>query len=125
VKPSTKDDYTGVVRKHLKPFFSDSPLASIDPKMVQDYVSYQTQRGPSPRTINKTVTILKLMLKHAFIWGYLKDNPAQYVERPREAKAERDYLKPSEIRRLLEVSPPEYLPLYAIAAGRSAGITLV
>lgn len=116
VKPSTKDDYTGVVRKHLKPFFGDTPLASIDPKMVQDYVSHKTERGLSPRTINKTVTVLKLMLKHAVIWGYLKDNPAQYVERPRQVHTEREYLKPSEIRRLLEASPPKFLPLYAIAA---------
>ena len=116
VKPSTKDDYTGVVRKHLKPYFKDTPLASIDAKMVQDYVSEKMQKGLSPRTINKTVTILKLMLKHAVIWGYLKDNPALYVERPREAKEEREFLTPSEIRRLLEASPNEYKPLYAIAA---------
>lgn len=116
VKPSTKDDYTGVVRKHLKPYFKDTPLASIDAKMVQDYVSEKMQKGLAPRTVNKTVTVLKLMFKHAVIWGYLKDNPAQYVERPREAKQEREYLKPIEIRRLLEASPPEYLPLYAIAA---------
>jgi integrase len=116
VKPSTKDDYTGVVNKHLKPFFKDTPLASIDAKLVQDYVSEKVREGLSPRTVNKTVTVLKLMFKHAVIWGYLTDNPAQYVERPREAKQEREYFRPSEIRRLLEASPPDYKPLYAIAA---------
>ena len=71
-KPSTQDDYTGVVRHHLIPYFSRMMLNSVTPAHVQEYVTTKQEAGAHPRTINKTIMVLKLMLKHAVIWGYIK-----------------------------------------------------
>lgn len=115
VKPQTRDDYEAVVRRHLKPFFGEASLKSITPVMVQEYVANMTDSGLSPRTINKTITILKLMFKHAEIWGYLRNNPAKHVDRPREIRKEMDYLRPEEARRLLRACSPRFFPICATA----------
>jgi integrase len=115
VKPQTHNDYEGVIRKHLNPFFGESLLRDITPARVQEYVTDKAESGLSPRTINKTLTVLKMMLKHAVIWGYLKENPARFVERPREKRKEMDYLTPEEVRRLLGAASPEFRPLFSTA----------
>ena len=113
---STQDDYAGVVNKHLKPFFGDRDLKQITPEEVQGFVTAELETGYKPRTVNKVITIANMMFKHAEMWGYLDVNPARFVERPREQKKERDYLKPDEVRRLLETAPEKYLPVFATGA---------
>jgi len=115
VKPQTRDDYEGIIRKHLNPFFAESLLKDVTPGRVQEYVTDKSASGLSPRTVNKTITILKLIFKHAIVWGFLKENPARFVERPREKRREMDYLTPDEVRRLLEASSPEFYPLFSTA----------
>lgn len=43
---------------------------------------------------------MKEMFKHALRWGYLKQNPAEYVERPRITKKEIEILDPDEAEKL-------------------------
>jgi integrase len=83
--------------------------------LVQEYVTEKSTSWLSPRTVNKTITVLKLIFKHAVVWGFLKENPARFVERPREKRREMDYLTPDEVRRLLEASSPEFYPLFSTA----------
>ncbi len=115
VKPSTLVAYTFDNRKHLMPYFGRKLLSNITPRDVQGYVGVKTAEGLSPRTINKNLTVLRLMFKCAIIWGYLEKDPAQFVERPRVPHKEMDFLRPAEIERLLEASPPEYKALFATA----------
>ncbi len=115
VKPSTYDDYSGIVRKHLRPFFGKSLLNNITTGEIQGFVSHKLKEGLSPRTVNKTIMVLKMMFKHAEVWGYTKDNPARFVERPRVERKEMDYLTPEEIRKFLDAAFPEDYPLFATA----------
>ena len=64
--------------------------------------------------INELV-VLKEMLKHAMRWGYVKINPAEYVERPRVESEEIETLTPDEVRRFLEQSPPRHRALFLMA----------
>ena len=64
--------------------------------------------------INELV-VLKEMFKHAMRWGYVKANPAEYVERPRVELKEMETLTPDEVRRFLEQSPPQYRALFLMA----------
>ena len=115
-KGSTEDDYTGVVNKHLNPYFGKKLLSQITPADVQNFVTTEINDGYSPRNINKGITVLKLMLKHAEMWGLLKTNPARFVERPREPKKEMEYLTPDEVRRLLDAdASPRDTTLFAAA----------
>ena len=113
-KGSTRDDYAGVVNKHLKPFFGDQDLRQITKEEVQGFVTAERDAGYSPRTINKVITIMKLIFKKAIESGRLDSNPAVSVDRPSQQRREREFLNPDEIRRLLKEAPEEYLPLYAI-----------
>ena len=116
VKPSTLMAYTFDNRKHLIPYFGRKLLSNITPKDVQGYVSAKTAEGHlAPRTINKNLTVLRLMFKSAIKLGYLEKDPAQFVDRPRIPQKEMDFLRPAEIELLLEASPPEYKALFASA----------
>jgi len=115
VKPRTYNDYEQVVKNHLVPFFGKQMLESMSPVDVQEYVSQKVRSGLSARTVNKTITTLKTMLTHAVKWGYIRESPARFVERPRQARREMDYLSPEEVKRLLAAASPEYYPLFATA----------
>ena len=115
VKPRTYADYEQVVQKHLNPFFGKMLLSNIKPGNIQEYVSRKAKENLSPRTVNKTITVLKMIMKRAVIWEYLKDNPARFTESLKEEKNEMEFLKPDEIRRFLSAASPEYYPLFAAA----------
>jgi len=115
VKVRTLVDYQQVIKNHLMPFFGKTYLENITPAQVQNYIAHKSRSGLSPRTVNKTVTLLKTMFKHAIRWGYLTDDPARFAEKPREAKKEMEYLTPDEVRRFLEAANPEFYPLFATA----------
>ena len=115
VKPRTYDDYEQVIRNHLTPYFGKSLLRNISPRHVQMFVAGKIQEGFSPRTVNKTITVFKMMMKHAIIWDYLTENPANFAERPRQPRKEMDFLGPDEIRSFLLAASPEYQPLFATA----------
>jgi len=59
---------------------------------VQRYVATKLQaRRLKPKTINNTLVPLKEMFMHAVRWGYLRENPAHYVEKPRVLHREMDF----------------------------------
>lgn len=108
-------DYKQVIKNHLVPFFGKYLLENITPAQVQDYVSLKSRSGLSPRTVNKTITLLKTMFKHAARWEYIKENPARFAEKPPDPKKERGFLTPDEIKRFLDASSPEYFAFFATA----------
>jgi len=56
----------------------------------------------SPKSVINHLVPLKEMLMHATRWGYLKHNPADYVEKPRLEREEMDFLTPEEIKAMLQ-----------------------
>ncbi|MGE0823294.1 MAG: tyrosine-type recombinase/integrase [Candidatus Binatia bacterium] len=117
VKPGTLDHYQRVFRVHLIPYFGEAPLQQITPEMVQGYISQKKTEGKvSPKTINNTLVPLKEMLKHAVRWGYLRENPALYVEKPRVERREMEFLTPEDIRILLAHVRPHCYVFFLSAA---------
>ena len=116
-RPTTYRDYKSCIKRHLKPYFSkDIKLTAISPDLVQGYVSAKIKEGSlQARTINNTLVPLKEMLKHAVIWGYLRSNPAVYVEKPRVEKKEMDFLTSLEIRSFLDNVKTEHYTLFLLA----------
>ncbi len=125
-KDSTLRSYEDILNKHLIPYFEDIPLTCISPDMVQKYVAQKLSEKKlnkekklvpklSPKSVNNHLVPLKEMLKHAVRWGYLRENPAIYVEKPRVEKEEMDFLTPEEIRLFLEQVTPKYYPLFLAA----------
>ena len=114
-KQSTYDDYDSIIRTHLRPYFKTVLLKDITPGQCQRFVTSMRNAGKAPRTINKSIMVMKLMLKHAIIWEYLKDNPARYVEREHVPRVERDFLTPAEVEKFLTCASPDYHALFCTA----------
>jgi integrase len=122
VKPSTLRSYQDILKNHLKPIFGDLQLTGITTAMLQKYVAKRLE-SVKPKTVINELVPVKEMFKHAVRWGYLKVNPAEYVERPRVEKEEMEILIPEEIRLFLEQVTPKYIPFFltAILTGMRRG----
>lgn len=125
-KASTLRSYEDIIKGHLIPYFANMSLIVIAPSSIQKYVSQKLaevkkdKKGNlipkfAAKTVNNHLVPLKEMLKHAVIWGYLKENPAQYVEKPRVEHEEMDFLTPEEIHLFLAKVTPKYHPLFLTA----------
>ena len=115
LKASTLKSYVDIIEKHLIPYFCSSKLLNISASNIQEYVSLKLSDGLAPKTVNNHLVPLKEMFKHAVIWGYLRDNPSQYVEKPRVEKEEMDFLTPEEIRLFLGEVNGEHYALFMTA----------
>lgn len=122
VKPSTLRSYQDILKNHLKPILGDFQLTGITTAMLQKYVAKRLE-SVKPKTVINELVPVKEMFKHAVRWGYLKVNPAEYVERPRVEKEEMEILIPEEIRLFLEQVTPKYIPFFltAILTGMRRG----
>ncbi len=113
VKPLTYRAYRGIVRWHLDPVFGSQRLVDIAPDQIQAYMAKSIREKPNaPATINKTLVLLKHILKCAKQWGYLRENPAQDIKHARVEQKEMAYLSPDEIRLLLRHSDEPYRTLF-------------
>jgi integrase len=124
IKASTYESYESVMRTHLVPFFGVIELGKITLEDVQRYVATKQQEGRvKPKTINNTLVPLKEMFTHAVRWGYLRENPAHYVEKPRVPHYEMDFLTKEEIHCFLSAAPQDHYPFFlaAILTGMRLG----
>jgi integrase len=124
LKPTTRDFYKRIIDNHLQPYFQNVVLQRIAPAMCQDYKRVKIQDGKvSITTINRTITVLKKMLKDAVHWGYINRSPAEHMEGLRQTKFETQILTTEQIQTLLEAVPDRYRPLYetAILTGMRQG----
>jgi len=102
VKPSTLRSYKDIISKHLIPVMGDYQLTEITTDKLQRYVAMRLQKV-KPKTFINEIVPLKEMFKHAVRWGYLKVNPAEYVERPRLHRKEIEILPLDEVGSFLKV----------------------
>lgn len=114
VRDTTYTSYEGIIKNHLNPVFGELWLSRITAMMMQKYITDRLQ-GRKAKTVVNEVVVLKEMFKHAVRWGYLKFNPAEYLERPRVEKEEMQILTPKEIKRWIEATDPEYKVLFKTA----------
>jgi len=140
VKESTLRSYRDIVDNHLIPTFGGYLLTDITTAILQRYVSdrlkalkpiaksrkraegvemsslkEKTALLIQPKTVINELVVVKEMFKHAMRWGYIKINPAEYVERPRMESKEMEILSPDEVRRFLEQTPPPHKTLFLMA----------
>lgn len=116
LKPSTQEFYRQILEHHLVPYFGGYELAQITLEEVQRFVSVKVKGGKlSAQTINHLITVLKGMSKHAVRWGYLRNNPALYVERPKILDKEMDFFTKEEIGVFLAHVPPMRYALFLTA----------
>jgi len=105
----------------IQPYFKQRKIFLLDltTKHIQDYCTYKL-KTISPNTVLKHLTLIKTALKYAQKIRILKENPADWVERPKKQKFIGDYYNKDEITALLSVikgSPIETPLMFAIYFG--------
>ncbi len=107
VKPSTLAGYKDIIERLLIPAIGSYSLSEVTTGRLQAYVANRL-KSVSPKTACNEIVVIKEMFKHALRWGYLKQNPAEYLERPRIIKSEIEILVPEEVRLLVEKASGHY-----------------
>jgi len=89
VREATLRDYESIIKTHLLPRFGEIKLRDITRLRVEEFLaamkSKESPKGSklSVRTINKTLTVLSMMLKYAEGHGWLDVNPCRHVRKLR------------------------------------------
>ncbi len=121
LKPSTLRSYNDIISNHLIPVMGDYQLTEITTDKLQRYVAMRLQKV-KPKTVINEIVPLKEMFRHAVRWGYLKVNPAEYVERPKAHRKEIEILMLDEVRKFLNVNSHYRIAfLTAVLTGLRAG----
>jgi integrase len=101
LKPSTVQDYSIMLRRHLVPFFGSLELARVEPEDIDRFVSAKMAAGSSPKTIRNCLGLLSLAFKTARRWRLVTGNPVEDATLPRPEQTEMRALSPPEVARLL------------------------
>jgi integrase len=134
LRPKTLEAYEDALDHHLLPTFGALRLGAITRRDVDAYLVARvavrrprrrgTKKDETPEavpfaaaTINKSLVVLKAMLRDAVEQGHLTENPAAKVRAIREPDREETLhvLQPDEIARLLDAAEDPWRTLYAVA----------
>jgi integrase len=134
LRPKTLEAYEDALDHHLLPTFGEVRLGGITRRDVDAYLVARTKvlrprrRGKTKgekaeaipyaaATINKSLVVLKAMLRDAVEQGHLTESPAARVKSLKEPDPEETLhlLHPEEIARLLDAAEAPWRTLYAVA----------
>ena len=107
VKPSTLAGYRDIIKRLLDPAFGRYSMPDIVTGHLQAFVA-ERLKVVSAKTVINEIVVMKEMFRHALRWGYLKHNPAEYVDRPRSVKPDIEILSPEEVEKVLSVAQSHY-----------------
>jgi integrase len=99
LKGSTLKDYESTFKGHILPAFEDKHLAEIKPLDVQEWINGLEL---SPSSVHRCYRYLRALLNQAVKLDLIQSSPCKGIELPRVDRPELDFLKPSEVRLLLE-----------------------
>ncbi len=106
-KATTVQDYEGILRRHLDPYFGRRAADAVTGEEVARYVAVKRGAGLAPKTVSNHLVLLHGIFAFAVRRGYLERNPVHAAERPALDRASRAirFLTIEELRRLLAVFP--------------------
>lgn len=109
VRPKTYQVYEQYLKLRLIPYFGRHRLKGITQEAVEKFAAHLSgDERLAPDTAGKTITILKSVLFKGVQWGYLSQNPAQHVKKPKVPKYKMDFLVPEEIKILIDATDSSY-----------------
>jgi integrase len=95
--------YKGHIENHLVPFFGATKINRISFNSVERFMSHAATKGVKPPTLKKILVTLGGILKYAVRKKLCEYNPIREIEKPKVTrKRQVDFLKPPEIRALVE-----------------------
>jgi len=99
---------------HLTAFFKNKYLFEIQPDMIEKYKMKRLKKV-GPASVNRELACLKHMFTKAIEWGKVKENPAQKAKLLKEPPGRLRYLKPDEIKALLNACASYIRPIVITA----------
>lgn len=103
MRPDTLANYESYSRNYLVPCLGKVKLDKLAAQHFRALRKYVLDKGLSSTTAGHAHTILSTALNDAVREGLIQRNPADLVDRPRNAKSQRRALALEEVRRLLHV----------------------
>jgi integrase len=76
---------------HILPFFGDMKLGKINAFLIQKFTNDMACKY-MPNTVDKALSVLRTTLTFAVKWGFLKDNPYKFIEKPKKPSRKIDQL---------------------------------
>ena len=121
-KPSTLQSYQDIINKRLVPRFGEYYLHQVSATMMQRFVTERCAEVKG-KTVRNDVVVLKLIYKRAFKNGYIRVNPAEYIDLPKIEKTEMEVLSPEEVRLFLTIVTAKHRVFFltAILTGMRRG----
>jgi integrase len=121
LKDSTIKSYYLIIAKYLNPFFGQLQVSKIRVVTIEREFKATLPDDVSAKTKRNILMVLRVMLKSAVSWGYLRVNPfddrnREYVTMPDYQKEQKGRaLTPDEIRSLLDACLDDAYPVVATA----------
>ncbi len=105
VSTKTQTSYSASL-KHLLPYFGDSKLSAITPKMLYEYKVLRKNQGAKPASINRELAMMSKAFNLAMKeWEWVENNPMSKVPKEKEDNERDRWLTEDEEKRLLDNSP--------------------
>jgi integrase len=100
LKRSTVSGYKLIINTHLSRALGQLKLEALTPERIERYVADKRREGLAPRTLNRHLNLLNLLLSSALKRGLIRTNPIAFVDRPREPRRRWRILTPTEVVRV-------------------------
>ena len=108
---TTYDNYSHMITKYIYPYFSEKGTTVFDlrPADIEGYYRYLKRIGLSGKTALNHHQIIYTSLKYAVFNRILKENPAEFVKRPKKSKAEHETYDAEELKELMKAAKGDVL----------------
>ena len=107
---TTYDQYFNILHKHIAPYFDERRITvnKLTPGDLEDYYAYKIQHGLNPNSVIKHHAIIRTALQWAVKHRYIKENVADFAEKPRHLRYRgAEPYSMQEISKLLELTANE------------------
>lgn len=106
IQVTTYDGYLHMIKKHIQPYFEHKKilLKDIKPFDIQKYYNVKLEEGLSSNTVIKHHAIIRTSLQYAVKSKSIKENVADFVEKPQKEEKEANYYNKDELKKLLQAS---------------------
>jgi integrase len=91
-----------IIRCRVKPHVGSVRLCKLSGKDIRGFYCQMLSQGLSASTVGHTHVILKQAMRDAVRSKYVRENPLDGVQPPKQCRKEKDVLTPDEVRRLLD-----------------------
>ena len=102
--PKTVVAYEGAIKRYILPMMGDEAIGSLREAHADTLVKILSEKQMVPKTINRHLMVLRLVLRFCSREGWIIKSPFEGVELVPEKTPEIDYLTSGEVKRLLEAN---------------------